>query len=231
VGTCGYWWVTQWTAWARVLTPLVFTLDQAARLCVIKLPNGSHREMSGSYFGWRSAKLHGMKTSRLFLILVACSLPLAVSAQWQWLDSSGKKVFSDRPPPSDVPEKNIIRQPRGSARLEALPVASAASAAARPASTPRVSGKDSDLEAKKKQADQDVAAKKKAEEDKLAADRASNCAAANSSLVGLQSGRRIQRTNASGELEYLGDDARVAETKRMQDVIARDCGAGTASAR
>jgi hypothetical protein len=210
---------------------LVFTLEPAEPLYVTKLPNHRPREMSGSYFQWSSAKLRGMKTSRLFLLLVACALPLAASAQWQWLDGSGKKVFSDRPPPAEVPEKNIIKQPRGVARLEAAPVASAASAAAKPASGPRLSGKDSELEAKKKLADQDAAAKKKADEDKVAADRASNCAAATSNLASMQSGRRIQRTNASGELEYLGDDARAAETKRMQDVIARDCGSGTVSAR
>jgi len=174
-----------------------------------------------------------MKTSRLLvLLLAACLLPLAASAQWQWLDSAGKKVYSDRSPPADIPDKNIIRQPRAGVRSEAaVPVAAAASAAAKPASAPRVSGKDSELEAKKKQAEQEEAAKKKADEEKIAADRASNCTSAKGNLVSMQSGRRIQRTNAKGEPEIMTDEARAAEAKRMQDVIGRDCGTGPVSAR
>lgn len=174
-----------------------------------------------------------MKTTRLLLLVLAtCLMPLTASAQWQWLDSAGKKVYSDRPPPSDIPDKNIIKQPRAGARSEAaVPVAAAASAAAKPASAPRLSGKENELEAKKKQADQEEAARKKADEEKMAADRASNCTAAKSNLATMQSGRRIGRTNANGEQEIMSDEARATEARRMQDVIARDCGGAAVSAR
>ena len=209
---------------------LVVTLDWLDRLYVSKLPNGRTREVNGSQFRCSGAKLSFMMISRLFLLLVASLLPLAASAQWQWLDSAGKKVFSDRPPPAEIPDKNIIRQPRVGARSEAAaPVAAAASAAAKLASAPKLSGKDSELEAKKKQAEQEEAAKKKADEEKLAADRASNCTAAKGNLASMQSGRRMQRTNANGEPEIMTDEARAAEAKRMQEVIARDCVGGTVS--
>ena len=32
-------------------------------------------------------------------------------AQWQWVDRSGRKVFSDQPPPADISERNILKRP------------------------------------------------------------------------------------------------------------------------
>jgi hypothetical protein len=32
-------------------------------------------------------------------------------AQWQWIDKDGRKVYSDRSPPSDIQEKNILKRP------------------------------------------------------------------------------------------------------------------------
>jgi len=182
-----------------------------------------------------------MKLSRALLLLVACTLPLAASAQWQWVDKTGRKVYSDRPPPADIPEKSILKQPGSGARsapAAAAPApsgsASAAVAAASAgvkaaASAPKLSGKDAELEAKKKQAEQEEANKKKAAEDKLAADRAQNCDRAKGNLKMLQSGRRMQQTNAQGEPEIMTDETRAAETKRTQEIIASDCGAATAN--
>ncbi|MBC7379679.1 MAG: DUF4124 domain-containing protein [Burkholderiaceae bacterium] len=175
-----------------------------------------------------------MKLSRPILFLVACTLSLAAAAQWQWVDKTGRKVYSDRPPPFDIPEASIIKQPRGARNVSvsnataALPgAAPAASAPARAASgLPKLSGKDTELEAKKKQAEQEEAAKKKAADDKLAADQAQNCERAKASLATLNSGRRIQQSNAQGDREIMTDEARAAEVKRTQEVISRDCGGG-----
>ena len=48
---------------------------------------------------------------RVFALCLACMLPLLAQAQWQWIDKDGRKVFSDRAPPSDIPDKNILKQP------------------------------------------------------------------------------------------------------------------------
>ena len=188
----------------------------------------------------RSAKLPGMKPSRLILFIAACTLSLAASAQWQWVDKTGRKVFSDRPPPADIPEKSILKQPAGARNPTPgptpAPVAAAESAspqapasAARPAvsaaSAPRLTGRDAELETKKKQAEAAEAAKRKVAEDKLAADRAQNCDRAKINLTTLQSGRRMQQTNAKGETEFMSDEARAAEVKRMQELISTDCAA------
>ena len=50
-----------------------------------------------------------MKSARTALLALACLVPLVASAQWQWIDKSGRKVFSDKAPPPEVTK--ILRQP------------------------------------------------------------------------------------------------------------------------
>jgi hypothetical protein len=164
---------------------------------------------------------------------------MAASAQWQWLDKDGRKVFSDRPPPQDVPEKNILKQPpgRASSRVPTAPApatAGAAPAADQPAavaaatpkpaaSAPKLSNVDKELEEKKKKADEAEAAKQKAEEQKQAKARADNCNRAKTAKNTIDSGVRVGRVNAKGEQEILDDAARASEAKRLQGIINTDC--------
>ncbi|MFX6884193.1 DUF4124 domain-containing protein, partial [Acinetobacter baumannii] len=82
---------------------------------------------------------------------------MGAAAQWQWIDKDGRKVFSDRPPPQEIPEKNILKQPGGTraARPAAAPVpadaaavpapgtsAAATAAAPKPAASAAGTGKD-----------------------------------------------------------------------------------------
>ena len=159
---------------------------------------------------------------RSVLATLACCVPLVAAAQWQWLDASGRKVFSDAPPPADVPQSRILRAPGGSPAAAEVAATPPAAPAAEPA-LPRVSGKDKDLEQKKKQAEAAEAEKKKAEEAKLAAARADNCERARRGKATLDSGVRIARSNAQGEREYMDDQQRAAEAQRLQAIITRDC--------
>lgn len=156
-------------------------------------------------------------------------------AQWVWVDASGNKVFSDTAPPPGTPEKSILRKP-GSTRPAAAPSPAPAgtdSAGAQPVDAPKVTGRDEQLEAKKKQAEkqaQEAAqAKKKAEEDRLAAARADNCERARRAKATMDSGVRIATTNAKGEREIMDDKARAAEVQRIEGVIRSDCGPAPAS--
>ncbi|MEO5795285.1 MAG: DUF4124 domain-containing protein [Rhodoferax sp.] len=159
-----------------------------------------------------------MNLYKLLALTLGCSLSWGAAAQWQWIDNSGSKVFSDRGPPPDIPAKNILRQPGGAPKNTpmAAPVASAGSA-------PKISGVDKALEEKKKQAEDAEAAQHKAELDKNAAARAENCTRAKQSKANFDSGLRIARTNDKGEREILDDAARASELKRLQDVMASDC--------
>lgn len=167
--------------------------------------------------------------SRTLLLAVAgASFAIPALAQWQWIDKDGRKVYSDRSPPADIQEKNILKRPNG-ARMVAAPVAPAEPETdAKPkinanANAPKLSGKDPQLEAKKKQADEEEAAKKKAEEDKIAAAKADNCERAKKGLASIQSGVRMSTTNAKGEREIMDDAAKAAESKRLQGVAETSC--------
>jgi hypothetical protein len=184
----------------------------------------------------RSRYTAAMKMLRPLLLVVACALPAMAVAQWQWLDKDGRKVFSDRAPPADIPADKILKQPSGSrapAAASAEPAAAAASApraatasaaaAQASASAPKPTGKDKDLEARKKQMEADEASKKKAEQDKLAAARAENCKRAKADKAQYDSGVRIARINDKGEREVLEDKQREAESKRADAAVAREC--------
>lgn len=173
-----------------------------------------------------------MKLLRLTLLGLALAMPAASFAQWQWLDKDGRKVFSDQPPPTDVPTKNILRQPgaksHGTSSVVETPAAaasaaSAAQAAKSPASIPKLSGKDKELEEKKKKADAAEAEKKKEREDEIAKARADSCDRAKRAKASFDSGIRITRMNDKGEQEYLDDNTRAAEAKRLEGIIAKDC--------
>ncbi|WP_395057242.1 DUF4124 domain-containing protein [Polaromonas sp.] len=174
----------------------------------------------------------------LILALAGWAFALSAAAQYQWVGKDGRKVFSDRPPPADIQEKDILKQPGG--RRAALPVmpaestdapsttadAAPAAAAAKPKvdpNTPKISGKDAELEAKKKKLEQEAAAKRKAEEEKVAQAQAENCERAKKAVASFQSGVRIASTNAKGEREIMDDNTRAAELKRVQAVVERDC--------
>ncbi|MFC5499909.1 DUF4124 domain-containing protein [Caenimonas terrae] len=157
--------------------------------------------------------------------LALAMLPALALAQWQWIDKDGHKVFSDRSPPSDIPARNILKQPGGKPAPVPAEAAAAADVAAAPvtktmAPVPKISGKDSALEQKKKEAEQEEAAKKKAAEEKFAKEKADNCARAQKSLQIMTGGQRIRSLNAKGEPEFLSDEQRAAETKRLQAITA-----------
>jgi hypothetical protein len=167
-------------------------------------------------------------TRTLVLAVAGTALAAPALAQWQWLDKDGRKVFSDRPPPTDIPQKSILKEPgiketRPAQGLVAGTPAPAASAPAAKASMPKLSGRDGELEARKKQADALEEGKKQAEAEKLVNARADNCERAKKGQATLASGVRIALTNAKGEREFMDDAARSVETKRLQAIAESDC--------
>ncbi len=162
----------------------------------------------------------------LVLVLVGWAFALSAAAQWQWIGKDGRKVFSDRPPPADIQDKDILKQPGGRGRASVAPAATevpAPAVTAAKTNVPKISGKDAELEAKKKKLEEEEAAKKKAEEEKVAQAKAANCELAKKGLATFQSGVRVAATNAKGEREIMDDNARAAESKRIQAIVDRDC--------
>ena len=155
--------------------------------------------------------------------LLGALLAVPAQAQWKWRDKNGQTQYSDLPPPAGVAESDILQRPNVTQRRAPVGAPAAASGAASgvPALAPK--GSDPELEAKRRQAEQDVAAKKKAEDEKIAIAKADNCMRAKAQVRTLDSGVRIARTNDKGEREFMDDAARAAETKRAQDIVASDC--------
>ncbi len=168
-----------------------------------------------------------MKLLRVTLLGLVCALPAVGFSQWQWIDKDGRQVFSDRSPPADIPARNILRQPgvKGVpvASPEPEPAATASQSAKTAASAPKLSGKEKELEEKKKLAHAAEADKKKTQEEELAKLRADNCVRAKRSKASYDSGVRISQINDKGEREFLNDATRAAEAKRLEGIIASDC--------
>jgi len=168
-----------------------------------------------------------MKAVPIALLSLLCLAPLAASAQWQWVDKDGRKVFSDQAPPPDVAPNRILRQPgaRGAPAAAQTAAASTAAPSAPAGVEPSLkpAGKDKALEEKRRQAEAAEAQKKKAEEEKVATARADNCQRARSAKANLESGQRMAVVNEKGEREYIDDARRASEIERVQGVIARDC--------
>ena len=158
------------------------------------------------------------------------ALSSATQAQWLWRDKSGQVNASDRPPPKDVPDKDILGRPSPDLRRAAppTPASTAADGAAVPAPStappaPPPTALEREVQARKRAAEQEQSTKAKAEEERLSTQRAENCRAARGHLTALESGQRIARTNDKGEREVLDDKGRADEQRRAREVVASDC--------
>lgn len=165
-----------------------------------------------------------MKLQQIGCLLAILAATSSVQAQWQWLDKDGRKVFSDRPPPADVLEKNVLKRPAVAAKaVPALSGDAAPDEANGPAPVAKSSGEDKQLLARKKQLADAEAAKQKVEAERIAKLRAESCARARQGKTTYQSGTRISRTTANGEREVLDDAAIASELRHIQEVIDSDC--------
>lgn len=154
-------------------------------------------------------------------LVLTVAAPLA-HAQWKWRDKSGQINASDRPPPLDIPEKDILARPAPVPEFRRmLPTAAASAASA--AEPLRQPAGDRELEARRRAAEQEQAGKAKAEEERIAAQRAENCRRARSHVVAMESGQRIARVNEKGQREVLDDRGRAEEMRQAREVIASDC--------
>lgn len=184
-----------------------------------------------------------MKLIKLLVLSLAVGIAAPAMAQWQWIDKDGRKVFSDRAPGLDIPEKNIVKRPKGfggvpgvktsgtgpAMRDVAAPAedgegATAPAAAKQDAKpTPVAAGKDKDLEAKKAAEDKAKLAADKAAKDKDIAAKADNCKRAQQQKAMYDTGKAVRMPNDKGEMVFPSADQRAAEVKRTDDAIFNNC--------
>jgi hypothetical protein len=148
-------------------------------------------------------------------------------AQWKWRDKDGRVTVSDRPPPRDVADKDILGRPAAEMRRASaeasMAAASAASAAGTGVAPAAKAPLDREIEARRKAAEAEAASKAKADEEKQAVRRADNCKRARAQMTTLESGQRMARVNDKGEREVLDDNGRAEEARRAREVIASEC--------
>jgi hypothetical protein len=169
---------------------------------------------------------------RLLFVLFGL-LSFSAMAQWAWVDGNGRKIFSDRGPPADIPAKAIFKRPGLATSLVSVEPAvgkvntdsnlPAASAPQDKASGAKPSGVDPVLAERKKKEEQAVEAKRKAEQERVVRLKAENCERAKMAKKGMDSGVRLARTNAKGEREIMDDAARATESQRIQSIVEADC--------
>ena len=160
-----------------------------------------------------------MKISTLALLCASSLFSANALAQWQWRDDQGRQVFSDRPPPIQVPAERIIRSPAAKAPSTARAV---------PAATAQARSHEADEQAKKSATEAAEAQREQAQAEeqkkKQAQQRQDNCTRAQAALTTLADGRLLAHTNSQGERAFMDDSTRAAERQRAQSVIDADCG-------
>ncbi|MFM2347976.1 MAG: hypothetical protein RL654_2729 [Pseudomonadota bacterium] len=158
----------------------------------------------------------------LLLSLLGATLSAPATAQWKWRDAQGRVQYSDRPPPTAVPERDILTRPAAPRNAGSTDTAARAQAAGASAATPGLSAAPP---ASAAAASTPAAGetRRRADEDRQARQRAENCARARDYARTVESGQRVVRTNERGEREFLDDGQRTAELRRAREVIASDC--------
>jgi hypothetical protein len=169
----------------------------------------------------------------LVLLALASSACGLAQAQWKWRDAHGQVQYSDRAPPANVPEKDVLQRPpgqRGAVVLlpmgapnpiaGAVPAASAVAAAASGSASSAAQRQRAGDDAKKRA---DEAAQRKIAEEAQVRQRAENCQQARDQIRLIQDGVRMGRLNAQGEREVLDDTQRARELARAQAAQASEC--------
>jgi len=168
-----------------------------------------------------------MKKALLLLILMA--LPLMAHAQvYKWKDASGKTIYSDVPPPSNVKQESIIgSKPVAPAAAPsvapAAPAATATAGAPAAASDPKKAAVDKDAEARKRQEEAEAAKKEDKAKQAELEQRKKNCEAAKLNYDNYKMGGRIMKMDEKGERYYLGNAEIAAGLAQAQKDVDQYC--------
>jgi hypothetical protein len=156
----------------------------------------------------------GLLASVVFVSATAWS-----ATGWVWLDESGRRVFSDIPPPASVPDRRILQSPdtSPSSRSSSQEPADKPS----PATTPGAPAPASATPTA--EATAETARENAAIERRNAEIRADNCKRAKEALQSLEKPGRLATLNEQGQRVMMTDASRKAEIARMQAVIRDNC--------
>ena len=149
--------------------------------------------------------------------LLGCSCWLAAgpamadSSNWRWLDSQGRQVFSDLPPPASVPDSRILQRP-GPDLPAPLPAPGSTAAGGSPRASSAGQG----------QGQAGSMAEPPLYQRNAAALR-ENCRRARSTLATLAAGLRLYRLDDKGEQVLMDDAMREQETRQARQAERDNC--------
>lgn len=149
-------------------------------------------------------------------------LVLAATAQaqvYKWVDASGRVVFTDTPPPSNVKSQSVQVKPAGGNKVRQTEEPAAKSEQA-PAAAP--AGEDPNAKASKDLQEQ-VRRSQEAEKQAQAKVKEINCQSARSRFNALSNQGRVKMTDAKGNTSYVSDANRAAETAAAQKDVNTWC--------
>jgi hypothetical protein len=142
---------------------------------------------------------------RFLMLAVALALaPVASAELYKYIDSNGKTVYTDQPPPT-VDSKQVKVQ--GSS----------------PTGTPSKSALERDKELEKMRSKSREEAKKSDVAAKNAQIMEERCIQATGRYNALAQGGRISKFNAQGEREMMGDDEIAAEKEKARGQMEEAC--------
>ena len=154
-----------------------------------------------------------MKNALIFaLAIVSTAAAVSAHAQsYQWRDSSGRLVISDRPPPAGVRDARPLNP--------APPAASSATESNAPRTTA-----EQNMEFRKRQQEARETTDKQAKDAAAAAQKREVCERARNQLATLESGNhRLVVPDGKGGEAFLEDAQRGDEIERARNTIAEFC--------
>jgi hypothetical protein len=154
-----------------------------------------------------------MKNALIFALGIALTATVVTShaETYQWRDSSGRLVVSDRPPPASARDAKSVGT--------SVPPSTSA-----PQSTDsQKTTAEKDMEFRKRQQETREKSDKDAKEAAQAAQLRETCERARTHLQALESGRRMILPDGKGGETFLEDADRGAEIDRARNAIAESC--------
>lgn len=137
----------------------------------------------------------------------------AAAQQYKWVDQNGRVQYGDVPPPGVKAQR--LKPPAGGS--------APAPAAAAKKGDKGEKALSPEAAFRKRQEDAEKERQKEAQSEQEASAKRENCARAQESLRTLESGQRIQRTDAKGERYYLEDAQIAQELTRARQIAQQNC--------
>lgn len=156
----------------------------------------------------------------LLPFLMFCLITHA-QAPYKWRDSNGRIIYSDTPPPPEIPTSNILKGNFKTPPKTGTEAPAQSSEQSAGANTNQNKGEEKksgpkslaekELEFKKRQLEKAEAEKKAQQAAQEESERQQFCERAKGYLRSLESGVRISQTATNGELKYMDDAQRTSE--------------------